>query len=155
MTVTHPGITRSEILLRAKYGWPRKTVPFNRVGIHPPSGYRTDAPGYVSMCWDIPLDAPHSLGGMSTVTLLTDGWCREITRQEVLPGDAVGYLGPESLDADGGVVMIFEKWLTGDTALTWEHLPAMGMGPDQRARPIDHRWHCYRFRHVIDNATAL
>lgn len=148
-------ITRTQVMLRARFGWPRKAVPFDNKIIHPTSGYRTNSAGYVSMCWDIPLNAPRSSGGMSTVTLLTDGWVKEIYRHELKPGDAVGYLGPDSMTADGNaVIVIFEKWLSGDTALTWEHLPQFGAGPDQHARPVDHQWHCYRFKDIVDDDDA-
>lgn len=147
-------ITRTRVVLRAKYGWPRKSVKFNPTGIHQPDGYRTNAAGYVSMCYAIPRDSRASQGGLTTVTLLTDGWFNEIDLVDLKPGDLVGYLGPDSIDADGGVAVIFEKWINDNpdlrTALTWEHLPVVGTGPDQRARPIDFRWHAYRFRDIED-----
>lgn len=148
-------ITRTRVVLRAKYGWPKKTVPFAHGAFHSPDGYQTNAAGYVSMCWDIPLDAPHSRGGMSIVSLLTDNWCHEIKPSDLKPGDAIGYLGPEAVDSDGGTVVIFEKWLNDDpslgVALTWDHLPVVGAGPDRRAHPVDFRWHAYRYRHIIDD----
>lgn len=129
-------------------------MPFNRNGFHRPSGYRTDAAGFVSMCWDIPLDAPYSMGGMSTVTLLSEGWAHEIPRNELQPGDAIGYLGNDSVDADGGFIVIFEKWLNDDpslsTALTWDFHAAVNPGPDQRGRVVDFKWHAYRFRDIVD-----
>lgn len=147
-------ITRTRVILRAKYGWSRKLVHWDRSGFHS-SGYRTTPAGYVSMCWDIPLNAPHSNGGMSTVTLLTDGWAYEIEPHELKPGDAIGYLGIDSIDADGGFVVIFEKWLSDNpdlrTALTWEFHRGVSPGPDQRARPVDWRWHAYRFRDIVDD----
>ena len=145
-------ISRNHVLLRAKYGWERKTVPFHQMVIHQPSGYRTDAAGYISMCYDIPLDAPHSLNGMTVVTLYTDGWFYEIPRHELKAGDALGYLGPGSVDPDGGTIVVFEKWLNDDpglgVAVTWEHLPSVGIGPDQRARSLTPKWHAYRYKHL-------
>lgn len=140
--------------MRAKYGWPRKSVQFSNTEIHQPDGYRQNGPGFVSMCWDIPLDAPRSSGGMSSVTLLTEGWAYEISPDDLKPGDALGYLGPDSAsDPDGGVIVIFERWLDRDLriALTWDQLPVVGLGPDQRARPVDFRWHAYRFRDIVDD----
>src|SRR5688572_24370214 len=138
-------ITRTRVLLRAKYGWPRCTVEFNEKIIHTPDGYKQNAPGYISMCYDIPLDAPHSWGGMNIVTLLSDGWMYEIPAHELKPGDAVGDLGAHAIGTDGGTIVIFESWLNNDpslgVALTWEHTPIVSPGPDRRARPIDFRWH--------------
>lgn len=146
-----PSITRTMVLLRAKYGWERKTVPFHKTAIHQPDGYRTDGPGFAAMCYDIP---PDHHGGPNIVTLLTQGWMREIPMADLQPGDAIGYLGPDALDPDGGLIVIFEKWLNDDPsmkiALTWEHLPIVGMGPDQRARSVDFRWHAYRYAHITD-----
>lgn len=146
-------ITRTSVILRAKYGWPRKTVPFNQRVLHKPDNYRTDAAGFVTMCWGIPLDVPHSWGGLNIVSLLTDGWAIEIPNHELKPGDAIGYLGPDAIDPDGGTIVLFERWL-GDpgqrVAVTWDHLPITAPGPDQRSRPVDFRWHSYRFRDIID-----
>jgi hypothetical protein len=104
------------------------------------------------MCYDIP---PDRHGGPNVVTMLTQGWMYEIERQELLPGDAVGFIGPDAVDTDGGILVIFEKWLNSDPgsgiALTWEHLAVVGMGPDQRARPVDFKWHCYRYKHIRDD----
>ena len=145
-------ISRDRVLTRARYGWPRRTIPFNRTAIHQPSGYRTDPAGFVSMCYNIPPDAH---GGPNVVTLLTQGWMREIPLSELHKGDAVGYLGPDALDADGGLIVIFEKWLNDDPsmkiALTWEHLAVVGTGLDQRARPVDFRWHAYRYSYITEN----
>lgn len=151
---TDLSITRARILLRTRYGWPQKTVPFDKIGFHS-SGYRTDSAGYLSMCWDIPLDAPHSFGGLSTMTLESDGWAKEIDPREMKPGDALGLLGPGSVGPDGGVISLFEGWLNNDFTtnyvLVWEQLPDHSPGPVRHARPYDgNRWHSYRRRDVID-----
>lgn len=147
-------ITRTRVLLRAKYGWARKTVTFDQNTFHQPDGYRTNAPGFVSMCWDIPLNAPRSMGGMNTVSLLSEGWCKEIKVPDLLPGDAIGYLGPQSDDGDGGFIVIFEKWLDDNpslgVALTWDLHRGVSPGPDQRGRSRDLRWHAYRRTDIID-----
>jgi hypothetical protein len=148
-------ISRERVLLRAKYGWPTETVPFNKATFHAPDGYRTDAAGFACMCWDIPLHVPHSWGGLSTVTLETDGWVKEIPVRDLLPGDAIGHCGPGSTDSDGGSVVIFEGWLNGDMnlgyALVWQQLPDVSPGPARRGRPIDfRRWHGYRFKDIVD-----
>jgi hypothetical protein len=104
------------------------------------------------MVWDIPLDAPYSNGGLNIVTLSTGGYAVEIDNSDLKPGDAIGFLGPDAVDADGGVIVIFEKWLDPQLrlALTWEHLPVVGDGPDQRARPVDFKWHSYQYRDIVD-----
>lgn len=143
-------MTRTSAVLRAKYGWQRKTVDFSLTSFK--GKYKTGAAGYVAMCWGIPASPP--VGGPNIVSLLTEGWAYEVPAEDLRPGDAVGYLGPDAIDADGGVIVIFEKWLNDDpslkVALTWEHLPITSPGPDQRARPIDFRWHAYRFRDIVD-----
>jgi hypothetical protein len=149
-------ITRNRVLMRARYGWPQKTVQFNKIGFHAPDGYRTDAAGYLSMCWDIPIHAKNSWGGQSTISLETDGWAYEIDPLDMKPGDALGLLGPGSVGTDGGTVVVFEGWLSGDYttnyALCWEMLPDATPGPVRRQRPYDrHKWHSYRFRDIVDD----
>lgn len=148
-------ISRDRVLLRGRYGWPTGTVPFSKTQFHQPDGYRQDAAGFLSMCWKIPLHAHHSWGGLSTVTLLTDGWVSEIDTTDLKPGDAIGFCGPGSIDADGGVILLFEGWLNDDPtlgyALTWEQLPDASPGPVRRARPVNFRWHAYRFRDIVDD----
>lgn len=146
-------ITRTRVLFRAKYGWPRKSVPFDQNAFHQPDGYRQNAAGFVSMCWDIPLTSPRNTGGPNIVTLATDGYAIEIDRDELKPGDAIGYLGPDAIDADGGVIVLFDRWLNAEQKLaaTWDHLPVVGLGPDQRGWNVDFRWHAYRYRDIIDD----
>lgn len=146
-------ITRQRVIVRAKYGWPRKSVPFDKQVLHQPDGYRTNAPGFISMCYDIPISM-RNWGGANIVTLLTDGWMYEIDPNDLRPGDALGYLGPDAMDSDDGVIVLFEKWLTEDPnyklALTWAHLPVVGMGPDIRGQSISFKWHAYRYKHIVD-----
>lgn len=153
-TSAKPSISRTRVVMRAKYGWERKSVPFSGTTLHRPDNYRTDAAGFISMCYKIPLDAPGSWGGLNTVNMLLDGWFYEIQPHDLAPGDVIGYLGKGSIDSDGGTVVLFEKWLNDDQslgiALTWEHLAVTSPGPDQRARPIDFRWHAYRYSAITD-----
>jgi hypothetical protein len=147
-------ISRNRVLVRGQYGWELGTVPFSKTEFHQPDGYRQDAAGFISMCYDIPLHASHSWGGMSVVTLLTDGWMEEIKSEELRPGDAIGHLGPYAMDADGGVISLFEGWLNNDPnlgyALVYEQLPSGNPGPQRKARPFDFRWHAYRLKGIID-----
>jgi hypothetical protein len=92
---------------------------------------------------------------MSTLTLETDGWTKEINPLDMLPGDALGLLGHGSVGSDGGTIVLFENWLNNDHttgyAMTWEMLPDTSPGPVRRARPFDrNKWHCYRFRDITD-----
>jgi hypothetical protein len=151
-------ISRTRVGLRMRYGWEIGTVPFSKVNFHQPDGYRSDPAGYACMCWDIPLHVPHSWGGLSTVSLLEDGWVTEIEHGELKLGDAIGLLGRESVDADGGVVVMFERWLNDDRtlgyAICWQQLKDTSPGPARRARPIDFRWHAYRFKDIVDDVEA-
>lgn len=147
-------ITRNRVMIRTRYGWAQETVEFGKTAFHEGDGYRTDAAGYVSMCWDIPLNAPHSWGGLSTVTLETDGWAYEISPTDLKAGDAIGLLGPGSVGTDGGTIIMFENWLNDNPdfgyAICWQMLPG-SLGPVRRARPFDkHMWHSYRFRDIVD-----
>lgn len=146
-------ITRKRVILRAQYGWPRKTVPFDQHQFHQPDGYRMNAAGFVSMCWDIPLTSSSSAGGPNIVTLLTDGHAYEIPLLDLRPGDAIGYLGPDAIDTDGGTIVLFDRWLQFEQKLaaTWDHLPVVGLGPDQRAWNVDFRLHAYRYRDIVDD----
>ena len=83
-----------------------------------------------------------------------DGWAHEIQPHDLKPGDALGYIGADAVDADGGFIVIFHRWLDNNpelrVAVTWEFSANVSPGPDQRARPVDFRWHAYRFRDIID-----
>lgn len=148
-------ITRDRVMLRGRYGWARGTVPFDATKTHQPSGYRQDAAGYICMAWDIPLDAPHSWGGLTTITLDSDKWAYEIEPKDMKPGDALGLLGPWSVGTEGGVIVLFESWLHDDVTtnyvITLEHLPEYTPGPIRRQRVYDRNtWHSYRFRDIVD-----
>lgn len=147
-------LTRARALLRARYGWEQGTVPFSKTAFHEGDGYRTDAPGYLSMCWDIPLHARGSWGGLNTVSMEVDGWAYEIKPTELRAGDAIGLLGQGSVGPDGGTIIFFEEWLNNDPnlgyAVCWQMLPG-SLGPVRRARPFEkHTWHSYRFRDIVD-----
>jgi hypothetical protein len=146
--------TRQWVMLRAKFGWPKETVPFGKTLFHQPDGYRQDAPGFISMVYGIPLNAQNSWGGLSTVTLLTDGWLEEIDPRDLKRGDCIGYCGPGSVDGDGGVVVLFDGWFDNNPALryamTYEQMPDVQLGPVYRARPFDFRWHAYRLKGIVD-----
>lgn len=105
--------------------------------------------GYLSMCWDLPVRTPHDIGGLSAVSMITSGLVKEIAIADLKTGDAIGYLGTETIDADGGFIVLFERWLEPGMALTWDHHRGVNPGPDQRARPVDFRWHAYRLTEII------
>lgn len=157
MTIIHP-MTRSRALTRARFGWEHGTVPFNKMAFHPETGYRTDGPGFISMVYDIPLFAPKSMNGMSVITLLTEGYFREIPREKIQPGDVLGELGTTQ-DPDGGVAVIFEQWLNDDPKLGYavciEHLAITSPGPGRRARALDYRWHAYEYTNLVERPLDL
>ena len=80
-------ISRSEVIKRAATIWPLGHVPYSQMTVRNP-GWRTDCSGYVSICLDLPRP------GLTTVTLVEDGYIREITPDELRPGDFVGHCGP-------------------------------------------------------------
>jgi hypothetical protein len=117
-------ITRSEVIKRATTVWPLGTVAYSQSTDHPPMGWRSDCSGYVSMCLDLPKP------GLSTVTLVTEGYISEITRDELQPGDLVGRCG-EGTAADLGHVVLFEQWETGhDTYWAYELYGGSQLGPE-------------------------
>lgn len=151
-TIIHP-MTRERVLTRARFGWEHGTVAFSRLAFHPETGYRTDGPGFISMVYDIPLFAPLSMHGMSIVTLLSEGYFKEIPHHELQPGDLIGELGTTT-DPDGGVAVVFEQWLNNDPKLGYaiciEHLAVTSPGPARRARPLDYRWHAYQYTNLVE-----
>lgn len=148
-------ITRTRTLIRARFGWEQGTVEFSRSTRHPGDGYLQTMSGFVSMCWKIP-QGPGSVGGLDTVALEGLGYVWEIQPQELKPGDAMGLCGPNSADGQGGTLVLFSHWRNddmynnGNVAIVWE-LPIDGyLGPIQRARPYDPKWHYYRYRDIED-----
>lgn len=147
-------ITRTRVILRARYGWPVGTLPYSNSELHPKSNYRLNSAGFVSMCYGIPSRTPETWGGASIVTLLTQKWVEEIPLAKLQPGDCIGFLGTDAMDSDGGVILLFEKMLEdrgSNYALVWQHLPATAPGPVRRAQVIDFRWHGYRFRNIVED----
>lgn len=104
--------TRAEIIDRARTLWPVGTVPYSQEVIGP-NGYRQDCSGFVSMCWAIPPAERGGWGGQSTVTLVTNGYMREIPSSDLQPGDAVGICGPGTPGGAGHIVL-FEGWVNDD-----------------------------------------
>lgn len=148
-------ISRARTMIRARYGWSQGTVEFSRSTRHPGDGYLQTMSGYVCMCWDIP-QGPTSVGGLDTVRLEAEGYVWEIQPQDLKPGDAMGLCGPMSADGQGGTLVLFDHWHNndmhnnGNVAIVWE-MPMDGrLGPIQRARPYDPRWHYYRYRDITD-----
>lgn len=137
--------------------WPAGTVPYSQNMIHGATGYRQDCSGFLSMCWGIPLNAPGSWGGLSTVTLLTSGYIRMISPADLRPGDAVGICGPDT-GGDAGHIVLFEKWATDapDESRYWLYEQAGGRsGPVHRMTSYPYggptgAWRAYRFRDITD-----
>lgn len=100
-------ITRGEVIRRAATIWPLGTVQYNMQAVRNP-GWRTDCSGYVSMCLNLVSTKP----GATTVTLVTDGYIQEITRDDLQPGDLIGHCGPGTGES-GGHVVLFDHWADG------------------------------------------
>ncbi len=147
-------ITRAEVLHRAETVWPMGGVPYSQSTIHRPDGYRADCSGYVSACWAIPLDAPGSWGGMNTVSLVTDGWMREINPNDLRPGDAIGLCGPGTAGNDGHV-QLFTGWYNTDPndSRYWCLEQTGGRsGPHKTLHDWPAGYRAYRYRDIVDDA---
>ena len=66
--------------------------------------------------------------GASTVTLVTDGYIKEITRDELQPGDLIGHCGPGTGES-GGHVVLFDHWADGH-ATYWAYEQHGGHHPE-------------------------
>lgn len=152
-------VTRAEVIQRAQTLWKPGTVPYSQNTIHPGTGYRQDCSGFASMCWAIPLNVKNSWGGLNTVTLVTDGWIKEIAPAELMPGDAVGICGPGSA-GDAGHIVIFDRWLNDDPNNDdyWLYEQAGGRsGPVRRVLTYPYggpwgQWKAYRLKGISDGA---
>lgn len=137
---------------RAGTIWDPGTVPYSQSTLHQPDGYRQDCSGYVSMCWMLPLN--QSWGGESTVTLVTEGWMTEISRSELLPGDAIGLCGPGTA-GNAGHIQLVEKFDAATGLLTiWEQAGGT-MGPIRRSiRQWPSGYKAYRFKGITNDVTG-
>lgn len=116
-------ITRSEVIRRAATIWPLGHVTYSQTAVRNP-GWRTDCSGYVSMCLDLPKP------GMSTVTLVTEGYIHEITQAELRQGDLVGHCG-EGTAGNNGHVVVFDRWEQDQvTYLAYEFHGGPQKGPE-------------------------
>jgi len=145
-------ITRGEVIRRAASIWPHGYVPYSMNAVRNP-GWRTDCSGYVSMCLNLTAAKP----GASTVTLVTDGYIHEITRDQLRPGDMVGRCGPGTEFAAGHIVL-FDRWAQPH-ATYWAyelHGPHGLHGPEHSL--VHYPYHglegykAYRYRDITDGA---
>jgi len=112
-------IGRDEVLRRAATLWRERTVPYNMGRLH--NGWRTDCSGFVSMCWNVPDSVGHGFwGGLSTVTLVSSGLALKIPKDQLEPGDAVGFLG-EGSDGPNGHVVLFAGWTDAGRTRYWAY----------------------------------
>ena len=153
-------VTRGEVISRARTAWRPGTVVYDQGQLHD-SGYRQDCSGYVSMCWGIPPSEKGGWGGQSTVTLVTNGYMREIPPADLLPGDAVGVCGPGT-GGDAGHIVIFERWANDDPAnddyWLWEQAGGPP-GPQNRVVTYPYGgpwgdWKAYRFRDITEGVAT-
>jgi hypothetical protein len=140
-------ITRSEVIRRAATVWPLGHVPYSQMTVRNP-GWRTDCSGYVSMCLDL------AKPGLSTVTLVTDGYIHEISPNELRAGDLVGHCGPGT-GGDEGHVVLFDHWERGhETYWAYEFHGGMDLGPEHSL--INYPYHgldgykAYRYKEILD-----
>ncbi|MBV9792722.1 MAG: hypothetical protein JO016_02175 [Actinobacteria bacterium] len=144
-------ITRAEVIHRAATIWPLGHVTYSQTAVRDP-GWRTDCSGYVSMCLDL------AKPGLSTVTLVTEGHLREITRDELHPGDLVGRCGPGTA-GDAGHVVLFDRWeqeqdQAPDTYWAYELRGGPQLGPEHRVIHYPYRdldgYQAYRYTQIAD-----
>jgi hypothetical protein len=132
---------------RAATIWPLGQVPYSQTAVRDP-GWRTDCSGYVSMCLDLPKP------GLSTVTLVTDGYLQPITRDELRPGDLVGRCGPGTA-GDAGHVVLFDRWDSGhDTYWAYEFHGGPDPGPQHSLIDYPYRgldgYEAYRYQEITE-----
>ncbi|WP_394613202.1 hypothetical protein JNUCC0626_25035 [Lentzea sp. JNUCC 0626] len=100
-SAVNEAITRAEVIDRAK-SWltaiNNGPVPYDMNGSF--GGYRSDCSGFVSMAWKLG-------GSLTTVTI--PGVSSRIAKDDLMPGDVLGNLGPGTGGAAGHVVL-FEAW---------------------------------------------
>ena len=140
-------ITRGEVLRRATAIWPLGHVPYHQAAVRDP-GWRTDCSGYVSLCLDLPQP------GLSTVTLVTEGHLREITRDELRPADLVGRCG-EGTAGDAGHVVLFDRWAQAHvTYWAYELRGGPQPGPEHRLIHYPYQeldgYQAYRYTNIAD-----
>lgn len=138
-------ITRAEVLHRAATIWPLDQVQYSGTAIRNP-GYRTDCSGYVSMC--LKLDTP----GLSTVTLVTEGFIHDIGVADLKPGDLVGHCG-EGTAGYLGHVVVFDHWTDGHRKyLAYEFHGGVGPSHREIAYPYDGLggFKPYRYKEIVE-----
>ena len=93
--------------------------------------------------------------GANTVTLVTDGFIHEITRDELRPGDMVGNCGPGT-GGDAGHVVLFDHW-GQDNTMYWAyelHGPYGLKGPEHSLIHYPYYgldgFKPYRYREIAD-----
>jgi hypothetical protein len=142
-------ITRDEVIRRAATVWPLGHVPYSQTTIRNP-GWRTDCSGYVCLCLDL------AKPGLTTVTLVSDGYIHEITLDELRPGDLVGRCGPDT-GGDNGHVVVFDRWEAGhDTYWAYEFHGGPELGPEHSLIHYPYQgmdgYRPYRYKEIVDGS---
>jgi hypothetical protein len=142
-------ITRNEVIRRAATIWPLGHVPYSQTTVRNP-GWRTDCSGYVSMCLDL------AKPGLTTVTLVSDGYIHEITPDELRPRDLVGHCGPGT-GGDDGHVVVFDRWDQGHvTYWAYEFYGGPQLGPEHSLIHYPYYgmdgYRPYRYKEIVDGA---
>lgn len=123
-------ITRSDVLTRARTGWPMGGVPYSQ-STEWADGYRQDCSGFVAMALGI---TSEPWGGPNTAQLVTAGYVHSIAVDDLKAGDLIGRLGPGT-EGDAGHVQVFVSWdndVPGDNGHTVIEQTGGGSGPHER-----------------------
>ena len=105
MQAAATAVTRQEIIARAKH-WVDVGVEYDNYTSF--EGYRKDCSGFVSMAWKL---------GTSATTRTLDNYATTITKEQLLPGDALLWVNPDPNQM--GHVRIFGGWLDGAKSRFW------------------------------------
>jgi hypothetical protein len=131
-------ITRQEIMARAKR-WVDLRIPYSNDFAF--EGYRQDCSGFVSMAWTV---------GSSKTTRYLYEISHPITKDELLPGDALNWVNPNPNVY--GHVRIFGGWLdTGKTRYwVYEQTPDWARYDEYSWAATQAKYKPIRYNHVIE-----
>jgi hypothetical protein len=150
-SVTEPGITRDQIIERAR-SWLRPSVPYSQTQFHENEygTYRTDCSGYVSMAWGLPGRPPNPHGGLDTVGLAEVSYL--IDKRQLRAGDVL--LCPDGTNLTRHVA-VFAQWADETEIVYWGFEQAGGTGTVFRPihypyEPVSGAFRAFRYAGVID-----
>lgn len=136
--------TRQEIIARAKH-WVDVGVPYDNNSSF--EGYRKDCSGFVSMAWKL---------GTSATTRTLDNYANTITKDQLLPGDALLWVNPDA--SQMGHVRLFGGWLDGAKSRFWvyEETPPRAIYHEYSwSSSVAAGYRPIRYDHVVEEANPL